>query len=248
MHFHSHEITSLTAASRKALRLYEDRGLLTAIGRDSNGWRIYTAEHLLRVATIKFLQESGLTLDDIATVLADSQTSQPWELAEQRLKARIAEAQEKLAVLHELKNMRIHDTDLPLYAPDVSALINMMIARRYPAQMAHRSGRILQFLKITLAPAQWQTIRQLAEQEITNIDDDVIVLAQEFLDLADLPADSEQVGTWRDKALAYVQTHPGTVHTDFISLGVEQTMDATLTDLWTDGLSPAQLRASAIFD
>ncbi|QJC22228.1 MerR family transcriptional regulator [Arcanobacterium buesumense] len=248
MILYSQQLTKLTGASRKALRLYEDRGLLTAIGRDTNGWRIYTAEHLLRVATIKFLQESGLTLDDIAAVLADSQTSQPWDLAEQRLKARIAEAQEKLAVLQQLKNMRTHDADLPLYSPDIRDLLNILIKRGYPAEMAYRSGQILQFLEITLAAEQWQAILRLGRKEVTNIDDDIITLAREFVDLAHVPADSPRIDEWRDKALSYEQTHPDTVHTGFKSLGIEQKISTVLDSLWADGLSPAQLRASAIFD
>ncbi|SDU79598.1 DNA-binding transcriptional regulator, MerR family [Arcanobacterium phocae] len=248
MILYSQQLTKLTGASRKALRLYEDRGLLTAIGRDTNGWRIYTAEHLLRVATIKFLQESGLTLDDIAAVLADSQTSQPWDLAEQRLKARIAEAQEKLAVLQQLKNMRTHDADLPLYSPDISDMLNTLIEQGYPAEMAYRSGRILQFLEITLAPEQWQAILRLGRKEVTNIDDEIITLAREFVDLANVPASSPQIDQWRDKALSYTRAHPETVHTGFNSLGIEQNISTVLDNLWVNGLSPAQLRASAIFD
>ncbi|WP_216402884.1 MerR family transcriptional regulator [Arcanobacterium phocae] len=248
MILYSHQLTELTGASRKALRLYENRGLLPAIGRDANGWRIYGAEHVLRVATIKFLQESGLTLDDISNVLADSHATTPWDLAEQRLKAHIAEAQEKLAALQQLKSIRVQATELSLFSPDISDMLNTLIEQGYPAEMAYRSGSILQFLEITLAPEQWQAILRLGRKEVTNIGPEIITIAQEFVDLANVPANSPQIDQWRDKALSYTRAHPETVHTGFNSLGIEQNISTVLDNLWTNGLSPAQLRASAIFD
>ncbi|WNV91212.1 MerR family transcriptional regulator [Umezawaea sp. Da 62-37] len=59
------ELTRATGASARALRFYEDRGLLRA-ERAANGYRRYGEEAVARVRSIRYLLGFGLTLDDIA--------------------------------------------------------------------------------------------------------------------------------------------------------------------------------------
>lgn len=248
MRLYTSNMVDLTGASRKALRLYEEHNLLTKVGRDINGWRIYNAEHLLRVATIKLLQESGMTLSDIFTILHDTEVTHPWDLAEERLTARLKDAQAKLSILQQLKASHATAPNLPLYSPAVRALLDAMISRHYPADMAFRSGRILQFLEITLDAGSWQKIQHMACEQINNIDDELIHLAQEFVALTDEPEDSPRITMWRDRMAAYADNHPGVVLTDFTHLNIGSGTDDVLSQLWTDGLSHAQLRASALLD
>lgn len=58
------ELAKATGASARSLRLYEERGLLPA-GRAANGYRVYDASAVTRVANIRYLLDSGLTLDDV---------------------------------------------------------------------------------------------------------------------------------------------------------------------------------------
>lgn len=59
------ELARATGVTTRALRFYEERGLLTAT-RAPNGYREYAGEAVTRVANIRFLLDSGLTLDDVA--------------------------------------------------------------------------------------------------------------------------------------------------------------------------------------
>jgi DNA-binding transcriptional MerR regulator len=60
--------------STKALRLYEQRGLITP-GRTSAGWRVYGPAEMARAADIVELRALGLSLGEIARVFAgDAQT------------------------------------------------------------------------------------------------------------------------------------------------------------------------------
>jgi DNA-binding transcriptional MerR regulator len=56
--------------SAKALRLYERRGLVTP-GRTAAGWRTYGPDEIARLAQIVALRALGLSLSQIARVLAD---------------------------------------------------------------------------------------------------------------------------------------------------------------------------------
>ena len=54
--------------SAKALRLYEQRGLI-APARTAAGWRAYGPDEMARVAEIAALRELGLSLSQVARVL-----------------------------------------------------------------------------------------------------------------------------------------------------------------------------------
>lgn len=55
--------------SPRALRLYEERGLLTPSKRSAGGFRLYGEAQALRVAYIDKLQELGCSLADIQTLI-----------------------------------------------------------------------------------------------------------------------------------------------------------------------------------
>ncbi|HVR49011.1 MAG TPA: MerR family transcriptional regulator, partial [Pseudorhodoferax sp.] len=68
--------------SPKALRLYEQRGLLTPV-RDARGWRLYRPHDLARAAQIVALRGLGLGLARIGQMLA-TDAPQAAILAEQQ--------------------------------------------------------------------------------------------------------------------------------------------------------------------
>lgn len=62
------DAASWLGISSKALRLYEDRGLVTP-GRTAAGWRVYDAAALARAADIVALRQLGLSLLEVGRVL-----------------------------------------------------------------------------------------------------------------------------------------------------------------------------------
>jgi DNA-binding transcriptional MerR regulator len=58
------ELARRTGATTRALRYYEERGLLGP-GRGANGYRDYGPEAVVRVRNIRRLLEAGLSSDDI---------------------------------------------------------------------------------------------------------------------------------------------------------------------------------------
>jgi DNA-binding transcriptional MerR regulator len=67
-HLSPSETAKLFAASVKALRLYEQRGLLTP-QRSGSGWRIYGPAQIARLHQIIALKRLGLTLARIGEIL-----------------------------------------------------------------------------------------------------------------------------------------------------------------------------------
>ncbi|MFW5419830.1 MerR family transcriptional regulator [Nocardiopsis sp. CNT-189] len=58
------ELASITGASPRSLRYYEQHGLLTP-SRDANGYRDYGEVDAVRARNVRDLLDSGLTIDDI---------------------------------------------------------------------------------------------------------------------------------------------------------------------------------------
>ena len=58
------EITEKTGLTKKAVRFYESKGLLT-VTRSENGYRTYTEESLSRLNQIKLLRLAGISISDI---------------------------------------------------------------------------------------------------------------------------------------------------------------------------------------
>jgi len=63
------ELSSRTSVPTKAIRYYEQIGVLPPAERGSNGYRVYDTDAVERLDFIKDAQATGLTLDEIATVL-----------------------------------------------------------------------------------------------------------------------------------------------------------------------------------
>ena len=63
------EVAEVSGMTTKALRFYEDRGLLPRADRTSNGYREYGQDTVLRLDFIRRSRISGLTLAQIGDIL-----------------------------------------------------------------------------------------------------------------------------------------------------------------------------------
>ncbi|HEX5973972.1 MAG TPA: MerR family transcriptional regulator, partial [Rubrobacteraceae bacterium] len=85
------ELARRTGLSVRALRYYDEIGLLSPSRRTEGGHRLYTAEDVVRLQRIKSLRALGLSLREIGEYL-DGPDVSPGRLIElhlARLKARI---------------------------------------------------------------------------------------------------------------------------------------------------------------
>src|SRR2546426_9313307 len=64
------EVAKRSGASRKALRLYEEAGILPAPPRTQSGYRVYSSEAVDLLAFVRQAQRLGVTLDEIKEIVA----------------------------------------------------------------------------------------------------------------------------------------------------------------------------------
>ncbi len=94
------EVAQLLGVTPKTIRHYQKIGLLTEPERTQAGYRLYTAQDLLRLQRIKRLQAFGLSLKQIQTVLGDSKQEQTLREVLQSLDKELA------AQIQELEGRR----------------------------------------------------------------------------------------------------------------------------------------------
>jgi len=97
------DFARLADTNLRTLRYYEELGLITPAMRSQGGFRYYRRTDINRVQMIRDLQELGLNLERIRTLLAARAASEPRETVFVRVRAALAEQdqllQQKLTVL-----------------------------------------------------------------------------------------------------------------------------------------------------
>jgi DNA-binding transcriptional MerR regulator len=93
------EVAARAGVATSTVRYYERRGLLAPDARES-GQRRYGTDALRRLVFIGMLQDAGLSLDDIAGVLAAASKAEWKAIAHERLAALGAEI-ERLQRAHQ---------------------------------------------------------------------------------------------------------------------------------------------------
>ena len=98
------ELAERAGTTTKALRFYEQAGLLPAPCRTSSGYRDYEDAALDRLRFVKRAQAAGLTLAEVAEVIAArEQTGPPCGHVAALLDARAADLDARIADLHALR-------------------------------------------------------------------------------------------------------------------------------------------------
>lgn len=98
------EVAEATGVSTKALRYYEDEGLLHEPDRTSSGYRDYRPDVVDRVTFIRQAQAAGLTLRQIAEILQVRDGGRaPCAHVARLVDNRLADVDERLAELQETR-------------------------------------------------------------------------------------------------------------------------------------------------
>lgn len=102
------EVSKQTGASIKAIRFYEELGLLSDVAR-SGRYRVYTDTHILLIRLILQAKEQGFKLSEIKRGLSQKNVEEPWlhvlnmiEQKQHSLSAEIQLKQEQRKALSEI--------------------------------------------------------------------------------------------------------------------------------------------------
>ena len=107
------ELASQCGVSRDTVRFYERERLLPAPRRSASGYRLYEGADAARVRFVKRAQAIGLTLDDIRELLSlrQARTTGECRRVAERLKARVAVVDEKIAQLRAFRRELVRNIE-----------------------------------------------------------------------------------------------------------------------------------------
>lgn len=107
------ELSERCGVSTDTVRFYEREGLLPRPKRSASRYRVYGQEDESRLRFIRRAQGLGLTLDDIRELLSMGQARTPNECRRvaERLRARVAAVDEKLAQLRAFRRELVRNIE-----------------------------------------------------------------------------------------------------------------------------------------
>ena len=207
------EVARLLGITPKAVRHYEKLRLLDEPERSESGYRLYTADDLLRLHRIKKLQSLGLSLQRIKGVLGEGHSG--IELGSV-LETLLAEVEKQIEDLERrrarLRELLVED-DLSEAAEEPYAL---ELARRHLGERwSEVDPELLEQTKklwTTLDDFRWpQGYKEFQEALILYVADhpeeyeELIALEERFAALAHLPEDSPEVERLAGDYAAYFE-------------------------------------------
>ena len=99
------EVARRTGIGIETLRFYERSGLLGRPARTEGGYRLYSAEELLRLEFIKRAQTLGFTLEEIKRIMAESRAGErPCAEVREIVRERLTELDERLKQMRRYRN------------------------------------------------------------------------------------------------------------------------------------------------
>ncbi len=99
------EVSKTTQLSAKSIRLYEDKGLISAPHRSENGYRLYSQRHIDELLIVARAKRVGFTLDECKSLVSLAKSPNRTS-AEVKAKAeeKLVEVKAKLSELTEIKD------------------------------------------------------------------------------------------------------------------------------------------------
>ena len=127
------DFSRLCRISVKALRFYDEIGLLKPVKVDEfTGYRYYSAEQLPRLNYIVALKDTGLSLEEIATLIDNSLTPSQMRdifiLKQAELRQRLAEERKRLEQVENLLKQLEKEGKMPDYKVVVKKVEPLIVA------------------------------------------------------------------------------------------------------------------------
>ncbi len=250
------EVARLIGVSPKTIRYYQEIGLLTEPKRTESGYRLYTAQDLLRLQRIRRLCSLGLPLERIKEMLGEPDHEHEQVLRNalqslvEELTAQILELEERREMLEKLLAKDALDQPQPAGEVPPTLLYLDLVRERLGAYLSNISeeswkwtGKIDAMLGAFHWPEGYREAIKEAIQQIAAQPEQyrqLFALEERFAALANEPEDSPEVEKLAEEyarcgELGLLQsTFPTISH-----LGSRQ-LENALVDLTATMVSPAQ--------
>src|SRR5438552_1681351 len=251
------EVAKLIGVTPKTIRYYHEIGLLAEPKRTEGGYRLYTAQDLLRLQRIRRLRSLGLTLDRIGEILGESDVEQEVMLRNalqslvEELTAQIIELEERRELLKKLLAEEI--LDQPHLPDEASSSLLLDVVRNqlgaYLTNISEESWKWSEKVDALLGAFHWpDSYRETIKDVVQHISEQpeqykqLFALEERFAALANEPEDSPEVERLaedyaRSGELGQLQA----MFSTNTALGSRQ-LENVFMDLTTTLVSPAQRR------
>ena len=254
---HIGEVAALVGVSPKTIRYYHEVGLLAEPARTEAGYRLYTAQDLLRLQRIRRLRALGLPLDRIKEVLGKPDREHEPALRHalqalvEELSAQILELEERRERLQQLLTQdSVEDAHVP---GEPARALYLDVARdqlgTYFSHISEEQWRWSEKIDAMLGSFNWpanyrETLRGLVQHVAAQPEQfrQLLALEERFVALAGEPEDSPEVDRLVE---AYLHSDElGLLHSTFLANApsMNAPMEHTMGNLAATLASPAQRR------
>jgi DNA-binding transcriptional MerR regulator len=236
------EVAELAGVSTRTIRHYHRIGLLPDPGRETNGYRTYELRDVVRLLRVRRMVALGLSLDEVADALADSEGAELREILT-GLAADLAGQERPIA------EKRARSEALLARGGDLSRSTEQQAALAELARIAgpehpglERERLIAELLEPTLGPEQapqaWQIYQKvLAEPELTE---PLLALSRRFEELAGLDPGDPAVDELARQAGDYGPAIGALLPAEVRDTPGDPAAGETLLRTVTAGMDPAQ--------
>lgn len=241
MKLSSKRIADMVGLTIRTLRHYHQIGLLPEPERTSNGYRVYQLDHILQLLRIKRLTGLGMSLDQVATVLAQPDSSAAERMLvelDKNLGKQIKELREKRRTIQTIRKSGAPIDVLPDFAPYIeevrqlgmqgqSLQADKLLIEIVTGIGGHKDVATLSHLLETVSSSSraeaFSTLDQRLQEITTNTN----------------PADSNQLAKDYATALLELQQEMHRTHTSF-DWSDPSTIDEITGELMRSYLNTAQ--------
>lgn len=226
MAWSTRELAELAGTSLRAVRHYHEQGLLDEPDRQTNGYKVYRTEHLVRLVQIRRLSALGLSLKQIAVINVGGpeENEAALDFADGELQAAIAKLEKARAELADFRRLLV-PADMP---PRLSAAANA--AKISPQDRALYS--VLAQLYGDESAEYWQRVMEASTRDAT---------AREFDTLTD-----DATEATRERIAAHFAAQASTIdreltHPESIASPEQRKSASAVIDVIVDIYTPVQL-------
>lgn len=197
------EVAKLIGVSPKTVRYYHEIGLLAEPERTEGGYRLYTANDLLRLQRIRRLRSLGLSLDRIKEILGEPDSEHEHMLRSalqslvEELSAQILELEERREMLKKLlaQDALEAPSETPLYFDIVKERLGDYFSNMH-AEYWQWAEKVDAMLGAFHWPDKYRDIMKDLTQQVAEQPEQfkqLISLEERFAALVNLPEDAPEV-------------------------------------------------------
>lgn len=247
------EAARLVGVTPKTLRHYEKMGLLKEAERSESGYRLYSANDLLRLQRVKKLQSLGLSLRQVGSVLGEESGEIPLREILKALRAEvdseIERLQDRLRLLDEMLSR--NELETPETSPTFEKAMKLL--GEYLVGMDETALEQERKFWSTLDAFEWpegydedneKMFRYYAEhpEEYREL----IVVGERLAALVDLPEEDPEVEEVAEELFGFFEKYPPPGHLEGSQWASEDPVGQTMVELMVSSMSPAQQRVMTL--